>query len=135
MSRAEKKKIARDTQKELITKLDLLLPARDVHPEPAKCVGHRSLGSTGRSLLNILEDTLEIIRQRRARRVALGMQGTMALAGAAGLPSFPQGVFPAGATLEGEARPQQGGPVVPPPAEEGASAESAGAELPSAPEF
>jgi hypothetical protein len=92
-------------------------------------VGHRALGLTGRSLLNILEDASEMLRQCRARKVPPGMQGTRTLPGGAGLPAFPQGVYPAGAMLAGQARPRQGGSAVPPPAEEGASAESAGGEI------
>ena len=71
-SRSEKKKMARDAQKNLITKLDCLLPVRESHPEPAKCVGHRALGQTGRSLLNILEDSAAIIRDIRSRPAVLG---------------------------------------------------------------
>ena len=71
-SRSEKKKLARDVQKNLITKLDCLLPVRESHPEPAKCVGHRALGQTGRSLLNILEDSAAIIRDIRSRPAVFG---------------------------------------------------------------
>ena len=49
-SRAQKKKQGRSQQKEIIQRLDALLPARAVHPAPAKSVGHRALGPSGRCM-------------------------------------------------------------------------------------
>ena len=60
----------------------------EVHPEPAKCVGHRALGLTGRSLLNILEDTAALIRDYKSRSASLASAlQTSAASTAAPLPS------------------------------------------------
>uniref|UniRef100_A0A7S4JRF4 Uncharacterized protein n=1 Tax=Guillardia theta TaxID=55529 RepID=A0A7S4JRF4_GUITH len=66
-SRAEKKKKTRMDQKGLVVELDRLLPKIEKPPEPAKCVGARALGSTGRSLLNILEDAAKLVREIRMK--------------------------------------------------------------------
>mmetsp|Transcript_31484 Transcript_31484/g.70832 ORF Transcript_31484/g.70832 Transcript_31484/m.70832 type:complete len:507 (-) Transcript_31484:2627-4147(-) len=70
-SRAEKKKKTRMDQKGLVVELDKLLPKIVKPPEPAKCVGARALGSTGRSLLNILEDAAKLVREIRTKEGTL----------------------------------------------------------------
>lgn len=74
----------------------------DVHPEPAKCVGARALGMTGRSLLNILADTASIVRDYRSRPVPLppSLQAPSLVGGLGPLP-FPPAASSAAAVLAG----------------------------------
>jgi len=74
----------------------------DVHPEPAKCVGHRALGMTGRSLLNILTDTAAIVREYRVRPAPHhGSLLSPGIGGGLGAPSFLPGASSAAAVLAG----------------------------------
>eukprot|EP00960_Hanusia_phi_P061838 764954-Hanusia_phi.AAC.2 len=70
--RAARKKMLRNGQKQLLSRLDAALPDES-RRLVGKGQGKRSLGSEGRSLLNILEDTVDYLRrcqreeQNRAR--------------------------------------------------------------------
>jgi len=59
----ERRKETRRKQKELVGKLDALLP-EDVRAKAShNCAGDRALGTEGRSLHDVLEDTVKCLRQ------------------------------------------------------------------------
>jgi hypothetical protein len=65
---AEKKKFTRAATKELISKLDELLPPVDANVHMNSTVrscGSRALGRTGRSLISILQDAAMVVRHKK----------------------------------------------------------------------